>query len=484
MGYSIKRKRRDGYRYTAMYKDPAGVHRSAGTFPTKKRADQEWKAAETKVAESRGSHLVRGRQTFRTYVEKSWLPNLAVEVTTRENYTYALYAHLMGFFEHKRMLDIYADDVRAWIKGLKDAGMSAHSRKYCKILLSTIMNCAVGDEVIAVNPCASVKMEKVAAKPLPIITPEQYQQFHDALPDEMSKLLVEVAIETGMRWGELTELRPKDINRSTRRLTVARAVVQVNKKFHPTGGRFHVKDYPKNGEWRAFKIGQRLCDKLDGYISENGIGSEDLIFSFDGEDSRAQQQSELAQTDLGFTEPNSKGRKYRHGTTSAYTAGKCRCQHCRRAMADYRASRRAEGKDDPRSPRTWETDGHIPRRWFREKVIKPALEEADLGVDIRMHMLRHAHASWLLNGGADLMVVKTRLGHASITTTERYLHTLDNADETALDAFDAVRFRNIPKQISGEAAQATSLVSDGEENAQQLLAQLTEIQTKLAKLVT
>jgi site-specific recombinase XerD len=37
------------------------------------------------------------------------------------------------------------------------------------------------------------------------------------------------------------------------------------------------------------------------------------------------------------------------------------------------------------------------------------LKVAGLRLDIRMHLLRHAHASWLLNGGADLMVVKERL---------------------------------------------------------------------------
>ncbi|TDE27395.1 tyrosine-type recombinase/integrase [Actinomadura sp. 6K520] len=37
-----------------------------------------------------------------------------------------------------------------------------------------------------------------------------------------------------------------------------------------------------------------------------------------------------------------------------------------------------------------------------------------------MDDLRHAHASWLLAGGADLQVVKERLGHRKISTTERY----------------------------------------------------------------
>jgi site-specific recombinase XerD len=47
----------------------------------------------------------------------------------------------------------------------------------------------------------------------------------------------------------------------------------------------------------------------------------------------------------------------------------------------------------------------------------------------------------LLAGGADLQVVKQRLGHGSLRTTERYLHTLPDADETALDALAKIRSR-------------------------------------------
>ncbi len=56
-----------------------------------------------------------------------------------------------------------------------------------------------------------------------------------------------------------------------------------------------------------------------------------------------------------------------------------------------------------------------------------------------MHDLRHSHASWLLAGGADLQTVRERLGHQSITTTEKYLHTLPTADTTALIALNRIR---------------------------------------------
>jgi integrase len=75
---------------------------------------------------------------------------------------------------------------------------------------------------VFLHPCAGVKTPTVAPKPRVIVTPAQYDAVHNALPGPVSRLLVETAIESGLRWGELTELRPTDLDLHGRMLTVSR----------------------------------------------------------------------------------------------------------------------------------------------------------------------------------------------------------------------------------------------------------------------
>ncbi len=71
-----------------------------------------------------------------------------------------------------------------------------------------------------------------------IVTPTQFEQIYTHLPNDAARLLVETDIETGLRWRELTELRPVDIDDFGQVLTVSRVVLELVPKFHPDGGRF------------------------------------------------------------------------------------------------------------------------------------------------------------------------------------------------------------------------------------------------------
>jgi len=443
MGYSRVRTGRDGKRrYTAYYWDIRGRERSAGTFSSRKVADKAWQSQEAKVAEGRAGDPRRGRQTFHDYVQGEWLPGHVMELRTRENYTYYLNRRIMPEFAPMRMAEILPSHVREWVAKLVRDGLKPPAIRYCMVILSAIFTTALNDQVTFLHPCKGVKTPPVPKKARQVITPEQFDVLYEALPDEGVKLLAETDIESGLRWGELTELRVRDLDFGTRVLTVSRVAVEVPGRFHPEGGRFVIKHYPKDKEHRQFRLSTQIVSKIKAHVEANGLGLDDLLFAI-GDRRRVDQPKLRVLPDpdtLGLTDPSPTGRQYRHATLSGYTAGKCRCRHCRDAYAIYRARRRAAGKDQPRAPRALSTDGHIPRSWFRAEIWKPALKTAGLGdLRVRVNDLRHAHASWLLAGGADLQVVRDRLGHGSISTTEKYLHTMPEADDTALNALSRVR---------------------------------------------
>jgi integrase len=432
-------------RFVALYRDLRGRQRSAGTFPTAKQADKAWQRAEALVESGKLGDLRRGRQTFAHYVTETWLPSHQIEGSTRERYTYMIGKHLMPEFGPMRMIDILPEHVRDWIRSQKAAGLSAATIAGNKTILSAIFTTALNDQVVFLHPCAGVKTPTVARKPRIIATPAQYDAIHHALPGPVSRLMVETAIESGLRWGELTELRTHDLDPRTRMLTVARAVTEITAPND--GDRFSIKDYPKDKEYRRLNLSPTLCAALAEHINER-LRPGDLLFPFplleaDGAKPTLD-TAEIERTPpTGHTQPNQRGRSYPHGTLTAYTLGRCRCSHCKTAFATYRAQRRAAGKDNPRGTRIvhTDTDGHIPRNWFRHHIWTRAAEAAHLAHTVRFHDLRHAHASWLLAGGADIQTVKERLGHGSLRTTEKYLHTLPDTDNTALDALHRTRSR-------------------------------------------
>jgi integrase len=76
---------------------------------------------------------------------------------------------------------------------------------------------------------------------------------------------------------------------------------------------------------------------------------------------------------------------------------------------------------------------------------------------MRLHDLRHIHATMLLKAGTHPRIVQERLGHASITITlDTYSHVLPGLQEAAAERLDKMLGLDISKML------ANQLESDGE----------------------
>jgi integrase len=208
-------------RYQVRYQD-GKRQRSAGIFPTKRRALAEQRAIERgrrdDLVVAAEVDLERARTLFGEYVATKWWPawkdqHPASEYGTRKK----VEKRLLPTFGDIPLGDLDPSTIGAWKAAMVAEGLTARTVNTYLSLLGTILNAAVDDDYLPRSPLVrkSGAGRAAAARNQPVprrevwLLREQLDRLAEAI-DPRYRALVLVAALTGMRWGELVALRWDD----------------------------------------------------------------------------------------------------------------------------------------------------------------------------------------------------------------------------------------------------------------------------------
>jgi integrase len=180
--------------------------------------------------------------------------------------------------------NVTSDDDRDWIVARRRAGASPKTIANYHGLLSAVFKSAVEKELIARNPCEGVKLPPIDddtedEDDKVFLTEGEFVLLCSCM-HEADRDFLTVAVGTGLRWGELTALKVKDLDLDASPATlIVRRAWKTNGRgeFALSGhGRFYLGKPKTRESRRRITLAPLVVAALRRTVA--GRGSEDLVF--------------------------------------------------------------------------------------------------------------------------------------------------------------------------------------------------------------
>ena len=168
---------------------------------------------------------------------------------------------ILPYWGGKILADIRRADVQLWVAQMGKAPTTVETI-YGRF--RTFLNWCVQEGRIVTSPAKGVKLPRHSQRPHTYLKPAQVTLLASSIRPHYSGFIWALAL-TGLRFGELTELRYGDIDRRRNRATISRAVAWVNGTA--------VVGTPKSNTSRDVPLTRKVLD----VIGEGPAG--DLIFT-------------------------------------------------------------------------------------------------------------------------------------------------------------------------------------------------------------
>jgi integrase len=259
---------------------------------------------------------------------------------------------------------------------MEKAGESAATQRMAGLLLGNILRCAVKMNFLVRDVSGDVTRPKVAARERRAFTPDQARRFLQAAQVDRLYALYVLALDSGMRWGELAALQWPDID-------FAEGALQVQRSLEELCGRVRLKTPKTKRSRRRIELSRFTLEVLNEH-----------------------RRRMLAE-----------GRDVKNGSVFCNGAGKYLRKSNTRLNSFLKIFARANQQAEEEARLTGTAPEQVPV--------------------IRFHDLRHTSATLLLQAGENIKVVSERLGHEDIQITlKTYAHVLPTMQKGAAARMD------------------------------------------------
>jgi integrase len=248
-----------GGRWQARYRNPEDRREVAHNFKTKVAA-QAWLDGVTASLERHDYADPRGGRVKVAEVAERWYATTAtLKPSSRLSYRRLLDVHVLPRWRGVELRHVTTSGIAAWSADLA-ARRSASTTRKALIVLGQVLDMAVADRLIALNPARSsvVRVPPNTRREMRALTSAELEQLADAMPSERDRVLVLVLGWTGVRFGEAIALERGDVDTLRRRVRVSRAVAEVAGKT--------IVGTPKTHQARTVAMPPSVADVVGGYM--------------------------------------------------------------------------------------------------------------------------------------------------------------------------------------------------------------------------
>jgi integrase len=261
-------------RWQAAYAGPDGnIHKAPRTYSTESDAEG-WLAIERrKIDLGTWGATERSDAITLTDYARGWIDQRNLRPRTRQHYESMLDRLILPELGDNKLALLPPAKIRQWHTGLGSAYPTRNAHAYA--LLHAICATAVQDEVLDANPCRiRAAMQTTRKREVEVLTPTEVGTLANKMPAELA-MSVLLAAWCGLRWGETSELRRKDVTADCATLRVRRAVTY-------RAGAFHV-GLPKTAAGvRDIAIPPHIRPALKAHLRNHvGRGTDSLLFALE-----------------------------------------------------------------------------------------------------------------------------------------------------------------------------------------------------------